>query len=91
MNELGVSLRSETRVYEAEDPDDPLHAGRNHVDSKYDIWVKKNLSEILTVTVSGRYRIRKTESAYDWVTDLKSFYQLQFWCKMEWDLIYDRY
>jgi len=91
LNELGVSLRSETRVYEAEDPDDPLHAGRNHVDSKYDIWVKKNLSETLTVTVSGRYRTRKTESIYDWVTDLKSFYQLQFWCKMEWDLIYDRY
>ena len=91
LNEIGVSTRVETRVYEAEDPDDPLHSGRNHVDSKYDLWIKKNLTESMKVTLSGRYRTRVTESVYDWVTDLKSFNQLQFWCKVEWDLVYDRY
>ena len=45
----------------------------------------------MKVTLSGRYRTRATESSYNWVTDLKSFNQLQFWCKMEMDLVYDRY
>ena len=91
LNEVGFSIRQESRSYDAEDPNDPLHAGRNHLDTKYDVWIEKNLTETLNVTVSGRYRTRRTESAYDWVTDLKSFKQLQFWCKIEWDLIYDRY
>jgi hypothetical protein len=90
-SEIGISIRQENRVYAAEDPNDPLHSGRNHMDSKYDLWLKKNLTDNMTVTLSGRYRIRETESAYNWVTDLKSFNQLQFWCKMEMDLIYDRY
>jgi len=91
LNEIGVSARVETRVYDAEDPDDPLHAGRNHIDSKYDLWLKKNITEHMKVTLSGRYRTRVTESSYNWVTDLKSFNLLQFWCKMELDLVYDRY
>ena len=89
--EIGISMRQETRVYEAEDPNDPLHAGRNHIDSKVDVWVKKKLNDALNITLSGRYRTRETESAFNWVTDLKSFNQLQFWCKIEWDMIYDRY
>ena len=63
----------------------------NHVDSKYDLWLKKNLTEHMKVILSGRYRTRETESVYNWVSDLKSFHQLQFWCKMELDLVYDRY
>ena len=89
--EIGFSIRQETRVYEAEDPDDPLHSGRNHLDAKYDLWLKKNLTESMKITLSGRYRQRTTESAYGWVTDLKSFNQLQFWCKIEREFIYDRY
>ena len=91
LNELGLSLRQENRIYAAEDPNDPLHAGRNHLDSKIDLWIKKKMSESLNITLTGRYRQRETESSYNWVTDLKSFNQLQFWCKMEWDLVYDRY
>ena len=91
INELGISVRSENRAYDAEDPDDPLHAGRSHLDTKYDVWVKKEFSDDLSATISGRYRTRKTQSAYGWVTDLKSFNQVQIWCKIEWDLIYDRY
>ena len=91
LNEIGFSLRNERRFYAVEDPSDPLHTGRNHNDSKIDLWMKKNISETVNVTLTGRYRERNTESSYDWVTDLKSFKQMQFWCKIEWDFIYDRY
>jgi len=89
--EIGFSAREETRIYEAEDPNDPLHAGRSHTDSKYDVWLKKNLVESVDVIFTTRYRVRTTNSAYDWVTDLKSFKQIQCWLKIEWDLHYDRY
>ena len=90
-NESGFSIRAEYRSYDAEDPDDPLHSGRGHIDSKYDLWLKKSINENLSVIFSGRYRKRHTDSAYGWVKDLKSFKQLQFWLNIEWDLIYDRY
>ncbi|MED5317262.1 MAG: hypothetical protein VX744_05865, partial [Candidatus Neomarinimicrobiota bacterium] len=73
------------------DPDDPLHSGRNHLDTKYDLWLKKIITETVNVTLTGRYRTRVTDSGYEWVEDLKSFQLLQMWCKIEWDLIYDRY
>tara|TARA_A100001037_G_C15150211_1_gene638715 strand:- start:2893 stop:3924 length:1032 start_codon:yes stop_codon:yes gene_type:complete len=91
VDEIGFSIREEYRKYGAEDPDDPLHAGRDHIDSKYDVWVKKEIFEAVSVLFTGRYRIRTTDSAYEWVKDLKSFNQIQFWCKIEWDMVYDRY
>ncbi|MDP6819877.1 MAG: hypothetical protein QGG04_00235 [Candidatus Marinimicrobia bacterium] len=91
LNEVGISARTETRIYVAEDPDDPLHSGRNHLDTKYDLWLKKSITEIVNVTLTGRYRTRVTNSGFEWVEDLKSFQLLQMWCKIEWDLIYDRY
>ena len=89
--EIGLSTRFEKRVYDAEDPNDPLHAGRSHLDSKYDIWFKKNITEIVGLTLSARYRTRQTDSEYDWVKDLKSFEQIQFWLTLKWDMIYDNY
>ena len=91
LSEIGVSLRTEYRVYEAEDVNDPLHSGRSHMDSKYDIWLKKKLTEDIGITLTSRYRSRTTDSSYNWVNDLKSFKQLQFWFNIEWDLIYDKY
>ena len=91
ISEVGVSLRTEYRVYEAEDVNDPLHSGRSHMDSKYDIWLKKKLTEDIGITLTSRYRSRTTDSSYSWVNDLKSFKQLQFWFNIEWDLIYDKY
>ena len=91
ISEIGVSLRTEYRVYEAEDVNDPLHSGRSHIDSKYDIWLKKKLTEDIGITLASRYRSRTTDSSYNWVNDLKSFKQLQFWFNIEWDLIYDKY
>ena len=91
ISEIGVSARLETRKYDAEDPNDPLHAGRSHLDSKYDLWVKKKLNEIVSITLSTRYRTRVTDSEYAWVNDLKSFKQFQFWFNIKWDMIYDKY
>ena len=87
----GFAIRSDFRFYEAENFGDPLHAGRNHVDIKLDYWVKKNLSESLSIKSTIRYRQRKTESQFEGVETLKSFEQWQVWCKLEWRMIYDRY
>lgn len=91
ISEIGVSARLEVRKYDAEDPNDPLHSGRSHLDSKYDLWVKKKMSENVSLTFSSRYRTRVTDSEYAWVNDLKSFKQIQLWFNIEWDLIYDKY
>jgi len=91
LDEIGISAREETRIYVAEDLNDPLHAGRSHKDTKYDLWVKKRIFETMNVSFTTRYRERQTDSAYKWVADLKSFNQMQCWLKVEWDFIYDRY
>jgi len=91
LDEIGISARLEHRVYDAEDPNDPLHAGRSHLDSKYDFWFAKRVNENMKITVSTRYRTRSTDSKYDWVKDLKSFNQMQCWFKIEWNMIYDNY
>ena len=90
-SEVGVSIRQETRLYAAESADDPLHSGRSHQDRKFDFWVTKKLADELTFSITTRYRTRVTDSGYEWVQDLKSFQLLQLWCKLEWDLFYDRY
>ncbi len=86
-----VQLNVEYRQYDTENPDDPLHAGRSHIDSKFDMWVKKKLGDSIGLSISSRYRARSTNSDYEWVDNLKSFKQFQHWIKLEWDLIYDRY
>lgn len=91
IDQLGLSTRIENRLYDAEDSNDPLHAGRYHQDAKYDLWFKKNLKGDISLKFTSRYRQRKTDSKYIWVKDLKSFRQLQFWFNIEWDLIYDNY
>ena len=90
-NEIGISARLESRQYDAESTDDPLHAGRSHLDSKYDFWIKKSISDNLRLTISSRFRTRVTDSEFAWVNNLKSFKQIQFWFNIEWDTIYDKY
>ena len=90
-NQAGLSFRQEIRVYEAEALDDALHSGRNHKDLKIDLWLNKKISDRLEITLSSRFRKRDTESSYDWVKDLKSFKQMQLWCKIKWAFTYDNY
>ena len=90
-SEIGASIRQETRSYAAESEDDPLHLGRSHQDRKYDLWAVKRITDEISLSITTRYRTRTTDSGYEWVEDLKSFQLLQLWCKIEWDLFYDRY
>jgi hypothetical protein len=90
-NQAGLSFRQEIRVYDAEALDDALHSGRNHKDLKIDLWLNKKISDMLEITLSSRFRKRDTESSYDWVKDLKSFKQMQLWCKIKWAFTYDNY
>jgi len=91
VNHFGFSMRQELRSYDAESLDDPLHAGRNHNDFKLDFWVSKNIIESISFTFTMRYRTRNTESNYDWVEELKSFKQINYWFKIKWDFSYDKY
>ena len=91
VSEIGLSMKTELRKYEAEDPRDPLHSGRSHQDIKYDLWIKKKLTEDVGISLKSRYRQRTTNSEYEWVNDLKTFKQFQFFFNIEWDLIYDKY
>ena len=91
LDEVGISLRLDIRLYGAETMGDPLHSGRRHEEVKWDIWGEKELSENLTLKGSLRYRKRSTDSRFDWVSKLKTFDQVQAWVILEWDMIYDRY
>lgn len=91
IDELGFAIRDEFRVYSVEDVLDPLHSGRAHRDSKLDVWVKKQIGNSLWVKGQVRYRMRKTESEYKWVENLKSFNQIQAWIQIGWGMVYDRY
>ena len=88
---VGISMRRDIRIYGAETLADPLHSGRSHEEVKWDVWGEKNLSENLTLKGSLRYRIRTTNSQFEWVSELKTFDQVQAWVILEWDMIYDRY
>tara|TARA_Y100001947_G_scaffold1394_1_gene1269 strand:- start:563 stop:1228 length:666 start_codon:yes stop_codon:yes gene_type:complete len=91
LKEVGFSLRADFRQYGVEDISDPLHSGRSHRETKFDIWVEKNLKENLMISCTIRLRNRYTDSRHDWVSELKSFDQLQAWISIEWKMLYDRY
>ena len=91
LKEVGFSLRADFRRYGVEDISDPLHSGRSHRETKFDIWVEKNLKENLMISCTIRFRNRYTDSRHDWVSELKSFDQLQAWISIEWKMLYDRY
>ncbi|MBL7013316.1 MAG: hypothetical protein ISR83_02740 [Candidatus Marinimicrobia bacterium] len=88
---IGGAIRADIRLYDAENLGDPLHAGRNHVDMKIDYWLKKSITETISIKSTVRHRWRKTDSQFEWVESLKSFNQWQVWCKIEWNMIYDQY
>ena len=58
---------------------------------KIDFWVNKKINERLDITLNSRFRTRTTDSSYEWVKDLKSFKQIQLWCKIKWAFTYDNY
>ncbi|MFQ6605103.1 MAG: hypothetical protein ACE5D8_06055 [Fidelibacterota bacterium] len=88
---IGFSFRQENRSYIAEALDDPVHAGRNHIDRKLDFWLQENITDDIDVTFNIRYRTRQTKSDYAWVGELKSFNQWQSRITITKGFIYDRY
>jgi len=91
LDDIGFSMRRNVRLYGAETIGDPLHSGRSHDEIKLDIWGEKELGYNLTINGTVRYRKRTTNSQFDWVSELKTFDQVQAWVTLEWDMIYDRY
>ena len=91
INKIGISIRRDFRNYIAESAGDPLHSGRNHKDSKFNFWAERKINESFLIKTSLRYRNRKTESQFNWVSELKTFHQWQAWISIEWKMIYDRY
>ncbi len=91
LEEIGTAYRGEFRYYRAETFDDPLHSGRNHLDTKFDIWARQRMGSHITVQLTLRWRQRTTFSTYSWVEDLKSFHQIQAWLQLNWEGVYDRY
>ncbi len=91
LDDIGLSLRRDVRLYKAETIGDPLHSGRSHAEVKWDFWGEKTIFENLSIKGKIRYRKRITDSRFDWVSELKTFDQVQAWVTLEWDMIYDRY
>ncbi len=80
------------REYHTDDPEDPLHAGREHLDGKFTLTMNRPLTGNWNAQLNLRYRNKFTESGYDWVEDLKSFEQFQIWLKISYrfhsDILY---
>lgn len=91
LEEMGAAYRGEFRYYEAETFDDPLHSGRNHQDTKVDVWARQRIGDRLSLKLTFRWRQRATYSIYSWVEDLKSFHQIKTWLQLDWEGVYDRY
>lgn len=91
IDEWGLAVREEFRMYSVEDVFDPLHSGRAHRDSKLDLWVQKNIGDSVWLKANLRLRNRETESEYEWVKSLKSFKQVQAWIQFGWEMVYDNY
>jgi len=91
LEEIGTAFRGEFRYYRAETFDDPLHSGRNHRDTKFDVWGRQRIGDHLSLKFTLRWRQRTTYSTYSWVEDLKSFHQIQTWLQLDWEGVYDRY
>ncbi len=86
LSSVGINLKTEMRQYAVEDYDDPLHSGRFHRDVKLDFWVRRPVSRDINLELTLRHRTRTTDSAFEWVEDLKSFRQIQCRLDLTWKL-----
>ena len=60
------------RLYSSNIYNDALHRTRTHIDSNISLWYKFFISELKN-KIQFTYRMRSTDSIFDWVEDLKSF------------------
>ncbi|MFQ6609902.1 MAG: hypothetical protein ACE5D7_03775 [Fidelibacterota bacterium] len=80
---------SEYREYNSNDINDPLHQGRIHWDYKSSVWFDKEFTTQISGEFRINYRVRKTDSQFDWVSSLKSFRKYEMWLKFTYDFTLD--
>ncbi len=89
ISEVWLSQKTEHRRYLTDDPNDPLHAGREHFDSQLTVGITEDISSELRLQLRWTYRHRTTVSDFQWVEDLKSFSQNQIWLKFSYSFYAD--
>lgn len=89
LSSIGGYVKFDRRNYLTDSPDDPLHAGRQHLEIKSGLWFKKELFNNISIKLSWEYREKITKSQYDWVEELKSFSKQEVWLKLSYDFYLD--
>jgi len=69
---FGIIANIYNRLYSSNIYNDALHRTRTHIDSNVSLWYKFFISELKN-KIQFTYRMRSTDSIFDWVEDLKSF------------------
>ena len=80
--EYGFNLRS----YLSEGESDPLHAGRSHFEHIFLVSFLKELRNDITLELKYKVRYRQTNSEFEWVESLKTFYDNQIMVKITYDM-----
>jgi len=91
IDKLGISSIIKNRVYNEESSEDPIHAGRKHIEYNLSLWLEKELSDNLSHQFRLKYRDRDVLSDFSvnyfggsdiahetTITDLKSFEKFEF-------------
>ena len=73
IKQIGLSSVIKNRIYETESAADVLHNGREHIEYNMMLWLKKEISNAVDISVKFKYRARDVSSEYEWVQDLKEF------------------
>jgi len=90
-NRIGLSSVFKNRVYNEESREDPIHAGREHLESNLSLWIEKKINKSLLHQLKIKYRTREvfsnfsvnyfggTDTDYQVnIIDLKSFEKFEF-------------
>tara|TARA_Y100000588_G_C14222598_1_gene911705 strand:+ start:506 stop:1603 length:1098 start_codon:yes stop_codon:yes gene_type:complete len=91
IDRLGISSVIKNRIYSEESLDDPIHAGREHIEYNWSLWIEKKLSGNLSHQFKLKYRDRDVFSDFSanyfggtdiahmtTISDLKSFEKFEF-------------
>ena len=81
-NKINIGYGLSYRSYLSEKISDPLHSGRSHWENFLSLSILKELRNDIDIELKYRVRYRKTNSEFDWVESLKTFYDNQFMIKI---------
>ena len=74
------------RSYLSEEESDPLHAGRSHFEHFFLVSFLKELRNDIGLELKYKVRYRQTNSEFEWVQSLKTFYDNQIVVKITYDM-----